>query len=410
MGIYQNNQFTLGVNYWPRSTAMYWWHDFKREEVEEDFARIAESGCEVVRIFLLWEDFQPLPDRVPASALDKLVCVAEAAQAYGIRIMPTLFCGHMSGVNWAPPWMLQSASGKQRFPVYSQGRLLANASLRNFYSEVDIIKAQVLQCCEVARALCGHPAVWAYDLGNESSNCTIPPDRHTARVWLEAMVGELKVNSGGLPVVLGMHAEDLEEDRNLWPQDAARYCDFLCMHGYPFYLKWVEDPLDAEVLPFLGVVTRWLGEKPVLFQEFGITSAPVIPPLYSGDEERSFKTPLWEEEWGAEYYRRALALLQGEGMMGAMAWCYTDYHPDLWDSPPLEDNPHERHFGLFRHDGTAKPVVQVIRDFTGKIVEKPALTKEGNPPSWLKGEERDLFYRDPLANLKRLYRTYQERG
>ena len=52
-------------------------------------------------------------------------------------------------------------------------------------------------------------------------------------------------------MILGMHAEDLEEI-GTWPQDAARYCDFLCMHGYPFYLDWVEDELDARVLPFLG--------------------------------------------------------------------------------------------------------------------------------------------------------------
>ena len=37
--------FSLGVNYWPRSRAMYWWKDYDGEEVREDFIRLAEYEC-----------------------------------------------------------------------------------------------------------------------------------------------------------------------------------------------------------------------------------------------------------------------------------------------------------------------------------------------------------------------------
>ena len=53
--------FTLGVNYWPRRKAMYWWSDFDAGEVREEFAIIKEIGLNVVRMFLLWDDFQPDP-------------------------------------------------------------------------------------------------------------------------------------------------------------------------------------------------------------------------------------------------------------------------------------------------------------------------------------------------------------
>ena len=56
--------FILGVNYWPRRKAMGWWKNFEAGEVHADFALIAELGMKVVRIFLLWEDFQPTPDSV----------------------------------------------------------------------------------------------------------------------------------------------------------------------------------------------------------------------------------------------------------------------------------------------------------------------------------------------------------
>ncbi|NMA62771.1 MAG: hypothetical protein GX964_01950 [Syntrophomonadaceae bacterium] len=397
--------FSLGVNYWPRSRAMYWWKDYDGEEVREDFIRLAEYECRIVRIFLQWEDFQPRPDWIAAVALNHLVDAADAAVGAGVKLMPTLFCGHMSGVNWFPGWMLE-AGGVQRFPVFCGGRLDNRYQVRNFYNDVRAIQAQVLQCREVARALKGHPGIWGYDLGNESSNCVIPPHREAARVWLETMVGELKVQSGGLPVILGMHAEDLEEDRNLWPQDAARYCDFLCMHGYPFYLDWVEDELDARVLPFLGAVTRWLGQKPVLFQEFGITGRPLLPPFYESGEEGRFKTPLWSEETGAFYYRRALNLLHKEGMIGAMAWCYGDYHPELWSRPPLDVAPHERHFGLFRYDGSPKVAALAWQDFVGETGLQ--LTEGTEDKPWLEGEEREQFYQEPRDNLQRMYRRYLE--
>ena len=40
---------------------MYWWKDFERDEVAEEFDVIAGLGMRLVRIFLLWEDFQPTP-------------------------------------------------------------------------------------------------------------------------------------------------------------------------------------------------------------------------------------------------------------------------------------------------------------------------------------------------------------
>ena len=61
--------FILGVNYWPRRKAMYWWSSFDAQEVRDEFGQIAALGLRIVRIFLLWDDFQPAPDVVPAERL-----------------------------------------------------------------------------------------------------------------------------------------------------------------------------------------------------------------------------------------------------------------------------------------------------------------------------------------------------
>jgi len=78
---------------------MYWWRRFDTGEVRRDFARICAVGLDSVRIFLLWEDFQPTPDRVAPEALERLVTVADVAANHGLSLVPTLFTGHMSGVN-----------------------------------------------------------------------------------------------------------------------------------------------------------------------------------------------------------------------------------------------------------------------------------------------------------------------
>ena len=42
--------FQLGVNYWPRRKAMYWWRHFERDEVAEEFDVIAGLGLRLVRL------------------------------------------------------------------------------------------------------------------------------------------------------------------------------------------------------------------------------------------------------------------------------------------------------------------------------------------------------------------------
>src|SRR5258708_6655888 len=103
--------FLLGVNYWPRRKAMYWWSDFDARDVREEFAMIRGAGLTHVRIFLLWESFQPQPDRINAGALASLRSVCDIAAESSLKVEPTFFTGHMSGPNWAPDWLI---SGRPR--------------------------------------------------------------------------------------------------------------------------------------------------------------------------------------------------------------------------------------------------------------------------------------------------------
>ena len=187
--------------------------------------------------------------------VDRLVSTLDAAGTAGLSVMPTLFTGHMSGVNWIPSWALGEEAGDDRFRVVTGGRVAA-PSLANWYSDASILRAQSALAREVAGALAGHRALWAWDLGNENSNCVVPPDKDHAREWLLRMTDAIRGADGDALVTLGLHMEDLEQDRNLGPREAAEVCDFLTMHGYPGYAAWADGPTDQRVLPFLARLTR----------------------------------------------------------------------------------------------------------------------------------------------------------
>ncbi|NOY55539.1 MAG: cellulase family glycosylhydrolase [Actinobacteria bacterium] len=396
----RRERFRLGINYWPARTAMGWWTDFDAAEVGTDFTRIADAGFDSVRVFLTWEDFQPTPMRVDIGMLDRLVLVADLAGREGLAIMPTLFTGHMSGVNWIPAWALAGSTGSGRFRVVSGGGL-TGAGLRNWYTDPEIGEAQALLAGEAAAALAGHDAVCAWDLGNENSNCVLPPSRSSARNWLRRMIAAIRAADPAALVTIGLHMEDLEEDRMLGPEEAADVCDFLTMHGYPIYARWAEGPTDEHVLSFLAHLTRWLGRgNDVLFSEFG------LPTYRRGDPDgerarRDSPCALVEEQAAAAFTERALSALREAGCTGAMLWCYTDYAPDTWANPPLDVAVHERWFGLWRADGSPKPAVEVVKAFAG--VDTVAAPDDYE---WIDIEPKE-FLALPRMHLPRLYRRYR---
>jgi endo-1,4-beta-mannosidase len=379
---------------------MGWWSDFDRPEVAADFARIAASGLDSVRIFLTWADFQPAPNQVDRRMLDRLIAVADLAAGTGMALIPTLFTGHMSGVNWLPVWALGGSDRDERFRVVSNRRV-TGSGLRNWYSDPLIARAHALLATEAAGALAGHDAVWMWDLGNESSNCVIPPTRSSAREWLRQIVSAIRTADPEARVTVGLHMEDLENDRMLGPREASEVCDVLSMHGYPIYARWADGPTDERLLPFLADVTRWLaGGRDLLFTEFGLPTFRRRDPVGDALRLRSASS-LVEEQAAAAYTERALAALQRAGCVGAMLWCYSDYESAIWEEPPLDLAVHERSFGLWRADGSAKPSVAVVEAFAGA---RRLAGPDGYP--WI-DREREQFLVDPDVELPRLYGLYR---
>ena len=133
------DRFLLGVNYWPRSSAMAMWSRFDLGEIGEDFARIKALGLDVVSFFLSGKR-STRPRRHRRRGVRALRVVLERAHACGLKTMSALFCGDMSGVNWLPAWALDRSSRTARFRTISAGKSSPYA-VGDFY-QGELLEAQ----------------------------------------------------------------------------------------------------------------------------------------------------------------------------------------------------------------------------------------------------------------------------
>ena len=386
------SRFLLGVNYWPRSSAMYMWQRFDIDEIGEDMARIKGLGLEVVRFFLTWDAFQPDARTMDATALQRFDAVMERIAAAGLTAMPTLFCGHMSGVNWLPAWTLEREPSQGRFRTIANGAVVDRA-IGDFYANPELLSAQVLFARRVGERVRDHPALFAWDLGNEFSNLRLPASARDAADWSKRLSDAL-LESSGAHASAGMHGEDLEQDRNLRPSSIAEPWPFATMHGYSVYSRFARGRLDTDVVPFLCQLQQSFSGKRVLFTEFG---NPECPP--GSDRVNGFAC--LDEAEMAQYATGVFDRLRERGALGAFWWCWADYDLALAPLPPFDRAPHELRFGVVRSDGTFKPVAGVLADVAGSSW----VAADSAPPPIAAEPEH---YAGLPDSMEREYRAYCE--
>ncbi len=404
-------RFSLGLNYWPRRSAMAMWQRFDPGEIGEDFARIAALGLDAVRFFLRWDDFQPQPDALDPLMLDRLQTVVDLAGAAGLRTMPTLFCGHMSGVNWLPAWSLDPGTPHGRFRTIAGGTE-SPYGIGDLYGG-PLLDAQLVFARAVGERLRAHPAVIAWDLGNEFSNLREPASEQAAAEWSRRLSGALETASA-LPVTAGTHGEDLTRDRNLRLGSLCEPYAFASMHGYSVYSGFARGRLDPEVVPFLALLAAAFSSQPVLFTEFGNPTCPpgkrspfervALPdeppnPAIAPDDPVFAPYACLSEAEVADYCTAVLERLHADGRLGAYWWCWADYADDLRGEPPFDRAPHELSFGIVRSDGSEKPVAAALAAFARE--QRTVRAPSDMPPI-----ASDDYYRTLPASTKTLYDAF----
>lgn len=403
--------FQLGVNYWPRRSAMYMWNRFDLGEIREDMGRIKSLGLHVVRFFLMWDAFQPAPDRMDEEMLARFDSMMQVIADAGLQAIPTLYTGHMSGVNWLPSWSLDANTPHGRFRTIAGGET-SPYGIGDFYADPLLLDAQAFFAQRVGERVREHPALFVWDLGNEFSNLREPKTPGDAAHWSERLT-EVLQRASGRGVTGGTHGEDVERDRGLRPSSLAKPWEIATMHGYSVYAKFSRGRLDTDVVPFYGRLMQAFTEKPLLFSEFGNPTCPPgtvspydrepLPGEPVASPERLPKNAagyacLNEDEM-ATYCERVLEKLHAEGAIGGLWWCWADYDPSLAGLPPFDRAKHELHFGMIRNDGSYKPVAQTL----AAIAEREWSVEPTPPPI----ATETAFYASLPEGIDALYRDYR---
>jgi len=386
--------FELGINYWPRRTAMYMWREFDLAQVRDEMAQIASIGFDVVRLFALTQDFLPNALTVDARMVGRLVDVVEAVSDAGLKVVPTLIVINMSGFMWWPDWMLD-----------------AHGRPHDLFSDPATLRSQTLLVETCARALSGDDSIRAFDLANEIDDAQSPSSRGAARLWASALADSARRAAPGKPIHIGAHLPSLTTANNMRVDDLAAVGDEDVMHAYPLYCDVARSFLDPELVPFSCALTSSLAGRgrPTLMQEFGMCTAPrgapgkTITDDFLGDRRQQY---LASEEEAATYYDAVLERLVRTGAAGAYAWCYADYDPRLFDRPPFTTAVRERSFGLVRSDGSEKPAAEVFRKFRNRR-DGGKLVRSEIPP--VLDVSADEYYGAPAAHFARLYESWLSR-
>ncbi len=354
-------KFVVGCNYWASHAGTSMWSEWRPDIIQADLAQLAGGGLQVLRVFPLWPDFQPihllragagsphevrfgeepLPDDpigqagVSAEMLERFRFFADQAQANHLKLIVGLVTGWMSGRLFVPP-ALEGLN------------VLTDPFVRMW--QVRLVRCLVNQFKD-------HPAVLAWDLGNECNVMAQVPSREAAWSWTSAITNAIRAEDSTRPVVSGMHSL-LPAAKAEWTmQDQGELTDLLTTHPYPYFTPHCDqDPINTiRTILHSTSETRFyadIGGKPAIAEELG-TLGPILA----------------SEAIAADFIRSCLFSLWANDCHGLLWWCSFDQHELL--HAPYDWNACERELGLVRTDGSPKPVLKELGDFAQFIQHLP---------------------------------------
>lgn len=362
--------FVTGCNYWASHAGTAMWRDWRPDVVAADLRQLSdEAGLQVLRVFPLWSDFQPITaqrgivghhvemrfgdEPLPATALgtagipqpmaDRFGELLDLAAANGFQVVVSLLTGWMSGRLFAPAGL--------------DGLNLLTDPLALRW-EVRFVRAFVTHFAE-------HPAVAAWELGNEC-NCLAEVDKDQAFVWTTTIADAVRAADPSRPVASGMHSLSVMPEAGAWSiADQGEACDVLTVHPYPLFTPYSAlDPID-EVRNGLHATAEARLYADVSGRPCFVEEAGTLGPSIASDEV------------AARYAWTSMVSAAAHDTRAYLWWCA--YDQDRVTHPPYDWTDLERELGLFRSDRSAKPIVEAfrrVRDLMAAIGRLPAPTTD----------------------------------
>lgn len=355
-------RFATGVNYWASHAATAMWTDWREEVVDADFARLAEHGLTMARVFPLWSDFQPIhrlelgdgtlaefrfgeaprPDTPAGRAgvdermLSRLVKLADLAAKHGIDLVVALVTGQMTYRLYMPPGLVGRSPVRDPLALMWQRRYVQ----------------------ALVGALKEHPAVVAWDFGNEVNIMGKADSSAEAWHWMASTADAIRAIDATRPIISGMDAGDLvppngaatpNHPHSHWTAAAqAEHCEVLTTHHYVMWKKAGRDACDSF--------------KAVMLPSAEVRAAADVTGRSCFVEEIGLWRPLMASMGPlSAYVNNVLWNLWASDGRGLLWWCAFDQEgmnmaPYDWEGPGPEH-------GLFSAAGAPHPTAEVLARF-----------------------------------------------
>ena len=353
---FAEGRFEVGCNYWASHAGVYMWRDWNGEQVEKDLDFLSANGMTVLRVFPLWPDFQPLtaeyggggsfrgyaqaggPLKNEAAVDDAMIgrfrFLCDAAEKRGMKLVVGLVTGWMSGRLFVPPAL----------------------ETKNVLTDPDAITWQCRFVRHFVNAMKDHPAIAAWDLGNEC-NCMGGANASQLWVWMHAMASEIRVCDSSRAIVSGMHSVGTSCNARTNMRQQGELVDWLTTHPYPL---WTPE-CNLEEFDTLRNGCHPACET-TLYANLSGRSAFV-------EEAGSMGPGIVSEDRAAAAMRMQMFSCWAVGVPAFVWWCAFDQ--DHLDFAPYDWTAIERELGLFTADGQPKPTAKAMKEFFAFVKTLP---------------------------------------
>ena len=335
------------------------WELWDEDVVRQDIKLLAENGCEMLRVFPIWEVFQPieichtcggwtkdvymhgkvLPDTycgragVDEEMIRRFRKLAEIAHEYNISLRVAIVTGWMSGSFYCPPAVDKTHVQTDPFALKCMVKFV-----RCFVHE--------LKDC---------PAIVEWELGNECNNMQPLDNTHAAWLWTHLVSSAIRLEDPTRKVASGMHglrAADEHSRDCVWSLEIqGELCDRMTAHPYPHSKAKMAARIDTHNS------IRCLLESTVEMLYYG----DIVDLPYSIEEIGTFASSFASEDLKADFIKGALYNCWAHGASDFLWWCAFDQAHLKF--PPYTWSAFERELGLFDVNNQPKKLLTPFKEF-----------------------------------------------
>lgn len=342
----------LGCNYWASHAGTEMWRKWEPEEARKDLQVLRAHGVEYLRVFPNWRDFQPVEpfygpgarlweyrlsgDRLPENKyyLDEVMLsrfreLCDMCLELDVKLIVGLVTGWMSGRTFIPPAMYD----------------------KNLFSHPTCLYFEQLFVTGFVERFRDHPAIYAWDHGNESQGMGGPESWMNADFWAGMISNAIYSKDGTRPVISGSNA--LSTDGTWRFTGQADVCDMLVTHPYPFWgVHTTNDTIDyIRTTLYASAINQLyadMGGKPSLVEETGTMGPSVC-----------------SEELAADFLRVNFFSVWAGGGEGILWWCAHDQEHLM--TAPYTWTMCENELGMTDKDRNPKPVLKEMQRLSSVI-------------------------------------------